>query len=127
MDWTERMELEDLDRRLREMPSTEQAEARLTDLQKSVDAEAKEIEAKIKECGKALEAPDLTGLERTLVAQKAQALDEQLQEFRQRSDTKLRFAKGLVQTCREWNPKRERYEELKQRAATVERALALQA
>jgi len=40
---------------------------------------------------------------------------------------KLRFAKGLVQTCREWNPKRERYEELKERAASVQNALTLQA
>jgi len=70
MDWTERMELEDLDRRLRHMPSTEEAEARLDELQAAVDAEAKEIEAKIKQCGKALKAPDLTGLERTHVAQK---------------------------------------------------------
>lgn len=126
MEWEERMELEDLDRRLRGMPSTEQAEARLADLQETVDAEAKEIEAKIEECRKALKAPDLTGLERSRVAQKTQELEEQFQEFRQRSDMKLRFASGLVQTCREWNPKRERYEELRKRAGEVEKALALQ-
>jgi hypothetical protein len=36
---------------------------------------------------------------------------------------KLRFARGLVETCREWNPRRERYEELKKRARAVEKAL----
>jgi Skp family chaperone for outer membrane proteins len=126
MEWTERMELEDLDRRLRHLPSTEEAEAKLDELQAAVEAEAKEIEAKIKQCRKALKTPDLTGLEHTHVAQKAQELDDQLQEFRQRSDMRLRFARGLVETCREWNPMRERYEELKQRANAVEKALALQ-
>ena len=72
MEWEERMELEDLDRRLRGMPSTEQAEARLADLQEAVDTEAKEIEAKIKECRKAFKTPDLSGPERTHVAEKVQ-------------------------------------------------------
>lgn len=126
MDWMEKMELEDLDRRLRSLPTTEDAEARLSDLQAAVDTETKQIEAKVKECRKALKTPDLTGLERTRVAQKAEELEDQLQRFRQRSDMKLRFAKGLVQTCREWNPKRKRYEELKKRAAAVTDALALQ-
>lgn len=127
MEWTEQMELEDLDRRLRHLPSTKEAEARLDELQAAVEAEAKEIEAKIKHCRKALKTPDISGLEKSQVSQKTEALEEELREFRQRSDMKLRFAKGLVQTCREWNAKRERYEELKERAATVRNALALQA
>jgi hypothetical protein len=61
--------------------------------------------------------------EQSQVAQKAEAIEEQLQGFRQRSDMKLRFARGLVETCREWNPRRERYEELKKRARAVEKAL----
>jgi hypothetical protein len=126
MDWTERMELEDLERRLSGLPTTEDAESRLADLQEAVEAQAREIDAKIKECRKALKTRDLSGLEKTRVAQKTESLEEQLKEFRQRSDLKLRFAKGLVQTCRDWNPKRERYEELKERAAAVENALALQ-
>ena len=108
------------------MPSTEEAQARLADLQAAVDTEAKQIEAKVKECRSALKTPNLTGLERTHVAQKAEELEYQMQVFRQRSDLKLRFAKGLVQTCRDWNPKRKRHEELKKRAAAVEDALALQ-
>ena len=78
-------------------------------------------------CREAVKTPSLSGLERTRVGQKAEELEEQLQEFRERSDLKLRFAAGLVQTCREWNPKRQRYEELKERAAAVEKALALRA
>ncbi len=127
MDWKERMELEDLERRLKGLPSTEDAEARVADLQGAAEAEAKQIEAKINECRRALKTPGLTGLERTHVAEKAEELEYQLRECRQRSDLKLRFAKGLVQTCREWNPKRKRYEELKTRAAAVKNALALQA
>ena len=126
MEWTERMELEDLGRRLRGLPSTEEAEAGLADLQAAVDKQARGIDATIKECRKALKTGELSGLEKAHVARKAEELEDQLQEFRQRSDTKLRFAKGLVQTCREWNPKRERYEELRERAAAVEKALALQ-
>lgn len=65
MEWTDRMELEDLDRRLRGMPSTEEAEARLADLQVAVDGQAKEIEAKIKECRKALKTAHLSPLEQS--------------------------------------------------------------
>lgn len=43
MEWTDRTELEDLDRRLRGMPSTEEAEARMADLQVAIDAQAKEM------------------------------------------------------------------------------------
>lgn len=125
MDWTERMELEDLDRRLRDMPSTKEAEARLSNLQDAIEVEVKHIEAKIKECDDALKTPNLSVLERFHIAEKAQELAERLGEFRQKSDMKLRFASGLVRTCREWNPKRKRYQELMDRATTVERALTL--
>jgi hypothetical protein len=118
-----RQELDELTARLTGMPSTEEAEARLDNLRKAVAAQVKEHEAKIAECREALKARFLSPPEQTHVAQKIEQTQGQLAELQRDTRVRLAQAKALVEAAREWNPKRERWQELRQRAASIEKAL----
>lgn len=118
-----RNELDDLTRRLTGLPSTEQAEADLAGVEASIEASVKEHESKIAEGMKALETPFLSPGEKTLIRQRAQAVEEQLADFQRNMRVPLAQAKALVETAREWNPKRERWHELRERAKKIDSTL----
>jgi len=118
-----RQELEELTARLTGLPTEDEAEARLSNLEAAVASQVKQHEARLAECRKALKTAFLSPLEATLINEKAERVAFQLADFRRASDMQLRFAKQLLETAKEWNPKRERWQELRQRAASIDKAI----
>jgi len=119
-----RTELDELSRRLKGLPSTEAAESNLASLLSAAKAYEKEIEVAVDQAEAAMKTPFLSAFEQSELARKAASLGDRLADFRKNNRVKLAQAKALVETAREWNPKRPRYEELRKRAAEIDKAMA---
>ena len=121
-----RDELDDLERRgVGSLPSTEQAERAAKELEDSVESEHRSLvnQAKKARSLAASEAFALSALERTNLVRQADKLEERARDLKANMRVRIAQAKGLAQTCKEWNPKKPRLAELRKKKAQIDAAL----
>lgn len=118
-----KQELYELGRYLQGLPSTHDAEARLAALESDIAGRAVQFETDIKRAYEAATTPFLAAWDKSQVERRIAELNEGLEDLHRNTRVKLAQAKALVEQCKEWNPKRKRYEELKARQAAIDAAV----
>ena len=120
-----RSELEDLDRRLKGAPTSDQAEAAFASLKSSIDSAAQVYKDQIAEAREVLQESWLTPLERTHLNNKIEVLNGELSQLVRDTRCRLSLAEGRAKDAPELDKLRPRWEELKKRAAAVDKAIAI--
>jgi hypothetical protein len=116
------VELDELSRHLQGLPSTKDAEHTLKALEDSVASTVKELEYSISlSRGKAVN-PYMSNHELSEMARGIAEKEQGLRAYKDSTRLPLAKAKALVAECKEWNPKRKRYEELRARKADIQQA-----